>query len=687
MLSKAPLIRLLLPLIFGIIISEISGISCAAAVIVFITIFASYVVSEALTHRKPILALRFALLPTALLMLLCTCLGMAVECFDRAHDFDTRSVNGKIVCGKITQIRDKENSTELRMTLVNEPLRNSVNISGAKIQARLNHKDFSITEGDIIAFLADFTPIRNLGNPEEFDYKQYMFRHGYIYTASLPQDSYKVVGHCEDLASSSAHAQRFLSNVILSSRLEPSTKRLICTAVLGDASFVDSETRQVFSEAGIAHILAISGLHIGIILTIITLLLRPLDYLRVRHLRIIFSILAIIGVLYITGSSPSAVRSAIMSIFVMVALMAHRESDSLNSLCAAAIIILLISPNSIHDVGFQLSFTAVFMIVVFMTKLNRISPRQRVAFAIASSLLTIALANIGCSIISAYYFHTLPVLSLLSNLIIIPLLPFFIGLSIFFLVFSAMGIDVSEVGQLLDSLSAFIHRTAEIASQMPLSHIGNVSVATTTIAFYFLAVGLLIAFVYNHKLSTLICSIICVVASIISSTCDIATQPRRGVIILNDYRSTPILYFEYGNGYVWCEDEFIDRADFSRKHINLLSKYHIDSLYSIPEHSIANINAPFAMICGKRIAVIASTKWKHSSATKPLSIDYLVITKRYYGDITSLLHTFAPKAVVLSGDIFPKRSDIYVSECKRLGISCHNISTDGAIFISPCRTL
>lgn len=682
MISKAPLIRILIPLTLGILLSELIDMPATIIAATAAATIVGYTASEFFIHRTPARAISMTFIPTWLLILLCFEIGMAAEYICRTPDFDANRINGEMVRGRIADIRDKENSTELRITMLGCINDSTNRISGKRITASLNYKDFMLSEGDIIAFRAKFSPISNYGNPEEFDYRQYMRRQGYLYCTFLTENSYRVIGHSDDIMTHAKHIRRTLTNTILNSSLMPRTKRLINTAILGDASFVDSSTRQVFSEAGIAHILAISGLHIGIIMLLITMLLRPLDHIGARSLRITASLAVTAFAVFATGVSPSATRAAIMAAFVMAAMLAHRENSSLNALCAAAIIILLFSPSSIHNVGFQLSFAAVLMIILLFNKFCSISPRRHTAFFIASSLLAIALANIGCAIISAHYFHTVPMLSLLTNIIIIPLLPFFIGTGILFIAFSAFGVDVHEVGWILDVLSSWIHDIAEFSANLPLSHIENVHVSTIMLVLYFMAVAMMVAYVYQKRFHQLICSLAFAAATIIVSTIELALTQRQGAVIFCDFCSTPIMYFSHGTGYLWCDDGDIDCSDFGKRHVNMLAKYRIDSVYSIVSHPLPSISSPVASLCGKRIAVISANKWKYASAQlRPIPVDYLVVTKRYYGNITDLLRTFSPKIIVLSGNIYPDRRAEYSEQCSSLGIPCHDMRTSGAIFI------
>lgn len=677
MLNKAPLLRILAPMIAGIILSGMVGIPLWVSLSAFFIIAVAYVCTEIFIHRSPSRALSLSFVPTLLLSLSAVPIGAALESLNSNLFSDAASISGKVVCGRITHIKDNNNSTSLHLDLSADKQIND----RCKVSITLDHMNYLITEGDILSFKADLQPIRNLGNPEEFDYQLYMKRQGFLFCQTLKANDYRVVGHYDDIFSTSTHIQRKLTNAILNSGIDNRTKYLINTALLGDASYIEDETRQAFSEVGIAHVLAISGLHMGIILTIITLLLRPLDYINLRWLRIILSIVALLLFLFITGASPSATRATIMSVFVMVALLTHRESSSLNAICGSGIIILLISPNDIYNIGFQLSFLSVTMIVLLFQKLNFVSPRQRLAYSISSSLLTVILANVGCSVVSAYYFHTLPLLSALSNLIIVPLLPVYMGIAIFFMFFSLLGIDVHEVGNVINALTDLLYYIVDIFSRIPLSHIDGIYISPLTLVLYFMLVVIVICLIFRRKFVYILCSLGLIMAIAVSVCIERISMPNSGLVIFNDRAFTPFLYFDKHTGYLWHEDDGTTDMDyFTQRNKGFLSKYRISDIrpFSEYQHTSA-IGFPFTYICGKRLAIIASSKIKYYNSKNSVDVDFLIITKRYYGDISDLLKLIQPQLVVISGDLYPDTRSKYIDECKRLKLEYYDVAEQGAL--------
>lgn len=691
MLSKAPLLRCLVPLSIGIIIADYATLPLWTVIAMLGVALLLLIVAEWWVAKSPVRAIRLSYLPTTALIVVCALVGIFTAVLHSTVPISAEAISGKAITCRIEQISHRESSTELTATLLPREKQEEYGDSEAptpsgSLQIFLDHRNFSLTEGDIIALSAQFHPISNLGNPEEFDYRTFMARRGCFLTASISEKSYHTVGHTDDFFSHSLHARRSLVNLVLNSSLSVEAKQLICTAVVGDASIIDDDTRATFSKAGIAHMLAISGLHTGIILALLSLILRPLDRLRLRPLRWVITIAAMATFLFVTGMSASAIRATIMAATAIAAVAWQRDGSGLNSLCLAAILILTFSPMSLFSVGFQLSFAAVAAILLFSGKINAISRRRTIIYSIVTWIAATLIANVGCAVISAHYFHTLPLLSIISNIIVLPILPLFVAISLFAILTLSLGVQFAEVNLLLEWLTSFINGTADAAAQLPFAYIDNLHVSQPVVALYYLAFALAVAFIYRRRFATGIGFLATCAAIILWIATESAFTPRQGFVILNNRHSTPLLSFSHGTGELWCTDSQWSEADFSKSFSNLLARYRISGINIPANHpgDSLTIATSAAVICGKRIVMASHTDMRYLRASKPVACDYLIITNRYYGNIADLLHTFSPKTVVLSGALFTDRRDRIAQELPLLldSITIHDIATQGAIVVT-----
>lgn len=207
-------------------------------------------------------------------------------------------------------------------------------------------------------------------------------------------------------------------------------RALMQALTLGDRSEINRDQRDSYSRAGAAHLLAVSGLHVGIIFAVLSFLLGWLSLLR-RGRYICGVVVIVLMWVYaaLTGFSPSVLRAVLMFSLYQLSLLVERDANQLNTLLGAAFVLLLINPNYILDIGFQLSFTAMLGIILL----------YRPIFALwRSGIWRIAAVTLAAQIavvpLSVYYFGTLPLVGLLVNLGLWLTVPSIMVLSLLYLV-------------------------------------------------------------------------------------------------------------------------------------------------------------------------------------------------------------------------------------------------------------
>ena len=682
MLARVPLLRILAPFIVGILLTNAAVIDGTVAIIAIATTMCVPYAIARMLRKNPLSLIKMRPLLSGCVMASALLAGWLAASVAVPAPTDTSAINGKNIIARIDEISNNDFSTSLQATLESCPENHAALPDKIPISVIIKANDYSLQEGDLISFTSCLTRIRSLGNPEEFDYARYMRHKGILYTQTLEADSYDKVGESDNIFTYSRSIQRHIANTIINSGMNPDTQRFLCTILLGESSYLEPETRFYYSKAGISHILALSGLHMGIIAGILFLLLKPLCYVGLHKVRIIIVIPLLIAYLFITGMAPSAMRSAIMAVFVFTAWLLHRQNSSLNALAASALVILAASPYALYDVGFQLSFAAVLTILLFYNKLMTVSPRRKVLYYWMSSLSLTTIATLGTAVISAYYFHVIPLLAIVSNIIVLPLLPAYLCLALLHTALLLAGMEVAEFSFLLDQGATAIDFVAASISDLPFSSVTQVSISTTTLVLFMALYVTITAWVYKKKYAYAMASLAIILAICVTELAEFISAPRSGLVIQNDYASTPIIYFTGDECTTWCPDDSIDIDKFNRNNMGFLSHYHLNAAKQADGISSKSefIEPPFAYIEGKRLAVISNTRWRHYRATKPIEIDYLVITKSYYGNIADLLDTFKPNSIILSGGIYSDKNDSYLTELHSMTIPFHDLHADGAIF-------
>ena len=257
-----------------------------------------------------------------------------------------------------------------------------------------------------------------------------------------------------------ASVQSALTARLEKSGVSPRTLALCSALVVGRKDGLKRETRQAYNRAGAGHLLALSGMHLGIIYGLMYLVfIRLVRFSKWRWHALPLVLLALWGYTLVAGMPVSLVRAALMlSLMTAFSLMEY-DTDPLHPLALAAIIILLISPRALLSVSFQLSFTAVFFILALWRPL---SDKFRGANWAVRLLMVSCIASFGTMPLVAYYFHQVSLVGPLFSLILIPLTTVIIYLTI-----AAMVLPVAPLGALLNCAEAIQNKVVGLAGSIP----------------------------------------------------------------------------------------------------------------------------------------------------------------------------------------------------------------------------
>lgn len=261
-------------------------------------------------------------------------------------------------------------------------------------------------------------------NPNEFDYKAFLARKG-IYSRQFLSKNYVILDSASNPQSEYAllHLRNSISNLLQDKIPDPQSEQIALALLLGQKQNLDPAIRDGYVQAGVMHILAVSGLHVGIVYAIFLMLMKPLK-LKKNWAKsyLIFVVLLIWVYAFLTGLSPSVVRAATMFTLLSLGQMRERKPSIFNILAFSAMLMIAVNPGVIFEVGFQLSYLAVAGIVLIQPLiLNWWLPPNRVLEYIWQLTSVSLAAQVATFPLSIYYFHIFPTYFLLGNLFIIPL--------------------------------------------------------------------------------------------------------------------------------------------------------------------------------------------------------------------------------------------------------------------------
>jgi competence protein ComEC len=350
-----------------------------------------------------------------------------------------------------------------------------------------------LSYGSQIIIQKPLQAIRNPGNPGSFDYKQYCARQGVHYQVYLQSKDFFATGDIQ---------KNLLTELLINTRnkvlsvfrkwIPGQTEAGVAEALLiGYREDLDKDLVRSYSNTGVVHIIAISGLHLGMIYGLMLLILQPFrKHKWIRWVKPLLVLFVLWGFSLLAGAAASILRSVVMFSFIVIGESLGRRTNIYNTLAASAFCLLVFNPYFFWDVGFQLSYTAVLSIVLFMRPVYQLfyfknkllnALWQLNAITLAAQILTLP--------IILYYFHQFPNLFLFTNFIAVPLSGFILyGELLLLLVCTIPFLNLytgKAVSFLINLMNTLIERTA----RLPFAVIDQVQVSLFQTVILYISIG------------------------------------------------------------------------------------------------------------------------------------------------------------------------------------------------------
>ncbi|NUN69304.1 MAG: DNA internalization-related competence protein ComEC/Rec2 [Bacteroidetes bacterium] len=365
---------------------------------------------------------------------------------------------------------------------------------------RKKERPVTILYGAFLTFRTVIQEPSSERNPGEFSYKEYLALND-IYA------SMTVRGYGNVSVSGERDPNLFFEYIIFPSKrfvertirtvMEGDMAYFLIGLLLGDRTDLSQEIKEAFMNTGTIHVLAVSGSHVVLVAEIIVVVVGLLRF--PRRPRIILVMVMLVYYMFLTGATPSVVRATLMMLVMQLGKLFEERTDIYNVLGVSAILILLYEPKQLFDVGFQLSFSAVFSIVYFYPLLNALIPRipepleeVRIMHWVWQLFAVSLAAQIGTLPFTAYYFGRVSIVSLAANLIVVPIVGVMVtvGLSGALLGIGSLWIAscFSEVNRLM---AMFTLQFVAWAEQVPYAVVDTATFGAEQTIYYSVIVGLL----------------------------------------------------------------------------------------------------------------------------------------------------------------------------------------------------
>ncbi|WP_313756343.1 DNA internalization-related competence protein ComEC/Rec2 [Tissierella sp.] len=450
-----PFVFITIPLALGIIISYYLEINKTVSFILIVLTIGIYILNLIMEKSNTILL--FSILSLLGVILGSHSLNSSILSTEVDRDIVFNGIVDEIIC------KDEEQGKYI--IKVNKIVDNSIY---TRVKEKMVLKvigDKNIELGDEISFIGKLKIPQKNTNPMLFNYRLNLLSNKIHTIMTIKDYSITEIKKIDKPFRYRIKAS-FIESIenLFDNNLNEDNSSMMKSIILGESSYLEEENLEKYRNLGLAHILAVSGLHIGIIAGFLNYILSHLGIKRKLNIVITLSIIWIYG--YLIGFPPSLLRANIMFSIIFYGESLREPYDSINTLFFAMFILLIANPIWIFNIGFQLSFMAAFSIIYFTPKIQRkLYPYNNKIVYGLSGILGV---QIGLLPVQAYYFNKISILSILSNLIIVPMLSLSLILGgIMVCLFYTIPILTSLIGNILNLTLSIQFKLVDILYKIP----------------------------------------------------------------------------------------------------------------------------------------------------------------------------------------------------------------------------
>ncbi len=524
--------------------------------------------------------------------------------------------------------------------------------------------------GNRLQIKGNLYPNKSPKNPNQFDYGAYLKNkqvYGQVYTD--PIDIEVSSQTQKDIWYYANKIRTTIIDNLKKSGFRSTELNVAVALLLGQQQDIDPEIIQDYQYAGAVHILSVSGLHIGFIILFVNFILKPVPNTKngslLKLIAILFSLWAF-GI--VAGLAPSVVRSITMFSFVAIGQHLRRSVNIYHTLLVSVLLILLIQPSFLFDVGFQLSYLALFFIIWFQPLFAQLwEPKNKFLKYIWDVVSVSFAAQIGTLPLSLYYFHQFPGLFFITNLVIIPLTGFILGLGVVVMIlafFDQCPFFLSKpLEWSLNTTDQIIHVIASF-EQFILKDIPyNILFLLVSYTFILSAIIWVEKRQFQHFIPVLL-SIIVIQIAFIWNTLEVENQKEW--VVFNSKKNTLVTERNGSQVTIYTNDSLmkIDSKNQSLKTYLVGNFSHLAATKKLKNIMFFN---------GKRILIIDST----GVYPKQIQPDIVLMIQSPKINLERLIRTSRPKIIIADGSNYNSIQKLWKLTCLKSKIPFHSTSEKG----------
>lgn len=471
-------------------------------------------------------------------------------------------------------------------------------------------------------------------NPAEFNYKLWLQHQNIYFQTFLNPNQYQLIAsNCGNPII--AYALQVRKNLVLKFQkhlYDPDAIAVASTLILGYRADLSQDVLQAYAKTGTMHVLSVSGMHVALVYIIIELLLRFLNRKRSGMiLKAVISILLIWIYALITGFSPAVCRAAVMITFVIYGKTYNRHISMLNILLLSAFILLLYNPLFITDVGFQLSYLAVFGLIILQPIIENLLDFKHKQVRKLWSLLSVSLAaQIVTFPVSVFYFHQFPVYFLISNLFIVlpSVLIMYVGIA--FLVFSNVDMLAKPLGFLLDKIIVLVNTGLTWIENIPFGNWNKLWITVPEYLLLYVIICCCFGWIVHRKPALLKIGTVFITLFLASfSYKRYRSASQDDIIFLNLRKNFGLIFKKGSEAFVLTDLKTTDKMfQYSiQPYLDSCKSSEIHLLQ--PERNFADasfIRQKNLIQFGNRLIFLADKNFEHKQFPKKIKVDLVLIT-------------------------------------------------------------
>ena len=538
--------------------------------------------------------------------------------------------------------------------------------------------------GDRILVHKNLQPIKNSGNPGAFDYEQYAAFHGIFHNVFLKQKDWVLLhdSHVNVFSAFLFSARESILSVLRRHLNTGKDELGIAEALLiGYTQDLDKDLVQAYSNTGVVHIIAISGMHLALIYVMLVWLFARIPLVKRSKILQVVLILACLWLFsLLTGAAASVLRSAVMFTFICIGKNFVRQSSVYNSLAASAFVLLCYDPYFLWDVGFQLSYLALAGIIAFQKPLyglffikNKWIDKvwQLAAVSLAAQVLTFP--------VCIYYFHQFPTLFLLANIIVVPLSGIILYAEIFLLALAWIPFVGNWLGRITAWMVWLMNAVITRINQISFSVWDKIPATLFSTTLLYVLVIAVSVWLLNKQKRALQTAMICMFLFTMLHTYykwQTATQQKLIIYNVPKYQAIDLVngsYYQFVGDSLLLKDAVLQNFHLKPARVALQLDNRLDSINTIFHQGL------FYMFSGKRILLI-NKSISFEPGPQKINVDLIVISHNPRLYIPQLAKVFNCGQYIFDASNSLWKIAKWQKDCNMLHLQCYSIPERGAFF-------